>query len=230
MAQKSSKEESAYTLAGLTIDLYQKLRNEKVSLSQLSGFNNLPENEREQLSRGNYRVIKKEGRIITLPAVNGSILPLFSEHKEGDDAQFHWDSFKVLILQSSHIYVDKMKIQECVFEESVSDVKIMKHLGGEEKVAFKNMAIALRVLASSMTDEYRYGKAVFVYYYDSSDMLSCIYCNWDDSDSCWNCNAAKCDHSSLSGSSRRIVLFLQPNIKNPFLWKGFVYYIDFTLQ
>lgn len=80
MAHKSSKEESAYTLAGLTIDLFQKIRNDKIFTFQMSWFNNLSKEEREQLVRGNYELVKFKnpylrlisgGETVTISACKG---------------------------------------------------------------------------------------------------------------------------------------------------------------
>lgn len=200
MAHKSSKEESAYTLAGLTIDLFQKIRNDKTFLSQISWFNNLPEVERKQLSQGSYELVKKQGlikgNVITLAAANGPISLLFSESKTGRDKQSHLDDFKELISKVPHIEVPEMKVQPFTLKKSMNNFEIRDELGGNDNLCFKSKAEALRAVGSTMTDTYRDGKATIVYYLGEEGELCSAQCRWSIENSWWICDAY------LAGGSR----------------------------
>ena len=192
MAHKSSKEESAYKLAGLTIDLFQKLRNDKTFLSQIEWFNNLSEREREQLVQGNYELVKKsilEKRdIIMLAEFNGPISTLFSTNKTGKN-QYHTDDFKELIAKVPHIEVPEMRVKTFTLKKKMNDFEIGNELGDNERLAFTSKAEALRVLGSTITDDYRDGRASIVFYLDISGELCYAICSWSGVNTLWVCDA-----------------------------------------
>ncbi len=113
----------------------------------------------------------------------------FRTGKTGKEKQRHSDNFKKLIssLEKSEVSLER-EPQVFILPKDMNDFQIRDHIG-EEKLIWPSKEKALAVLASTMTDAYRDGRANIVYYKDASGALSYARVYWDASDVEWNCIA-----------------------------------------
>ena len=126
-------------------------------------------------------------KVTVLPALSCITSDLFNLKKTGSDKQYHGDNFKALIAGTPNIETPEMKVQIYTLEKAMNDFEIRDTLGGNEKFAYKSKAEALRVLAVTMTDEYRDGKSNIVYYLVAGG-LRYVNCRWDAGLARWDCN------------------------------------------
>lgn len=206
MRNKTLEQNSAQSLAGLQVDLLQKLRDGNMSFKQLEWFKNLTFEEREELinklAEAKYQKTKLITKGIEIPELTEEFSPkkYFAQRKNGKRCFGYDYYFEKLVLDLSHkvLSLPAMSFDMYGFNKAVYDEEeVIDHSYISLSNGFMIREEILRVIAY-LTSKQPNGEegilrtngysTIIGYMMESNHVVIPIHVIWEKDYSRWYCN------------------------------------------
>lgn len=203
MRTKTLEQNSAQDLAGLQIDLLQRLRNGNMSFEQIEWFKNLSFEQREKLMGKLVKTEHSKMKLVDANVVASGLVGEFSpqQHFTENKNVKYWrsDNFNRHVLNPAHHLgnLPEMNFSKHQFTETINDSEIMEHFQISESSGLMTREEILWTTAN-LTSKQSKGEAgallnngyatIIGYMLCDDGVVRIVYVFWHSGYAGWSCS------------------------------------------